>query len=301
MFYTAIKSGLGNQMFQYAYGYTAAKKAGLDLSLDTSAYGRQFAKDTPRNFTLQHFNIEAKIATDEETARFHTTLRFFLRRVRNKLWPFANMTFYPKEFAVKDGQYKEGYWQNEKYFIDCADDIRRQFTLKAGFGPEASRALDEIRACKEKGIITVLVHVRRGDFVTNVHARAEQGALDIDYFKRGIDLIAERIALKAKMGNDFEKNIPSIHIFFASDDIPWVLENIKTDFPSSAISAPGIKDYEELLIMSNCDHFVISNSSFSWWAAWLSTNPNKIVIAPKRWRVDNADTSDATPPNWLRI
>lgn len=294
MFYIAIKSGLGNQMFEYAYGYTAAKKAGLDLSLDISAYGRQFAKDTPRNFTLQHFNISAPVASSEETARFHTPARIFMRRVRNKLKPFANLTFDPKEFKVKDGQYKEGYWQNEKYFLDYADDIRKQFTLKNGFGKEASDTLREIDEAKASGKQAVMVHVRRGDYVTNKHALASTGVLEVDYFKNGINLIKERLALSGKR----------MHVFFASDDIEWVKENIATDSAAADfgfISRPGMQDYEEMLVMSHCDHFVISNSSFSWWAAWLSANPHKIVVAPKRWRVDDTDTSDATPPNWLRI
>jgi hypothetical protein len=295
MFYLGIKSGLGNQMFQYAYGYTAAKKAGIPLSLDISAYDRQFAKDTPRNFTLQNYNISAPIAPIEETVKFHTPLRIFLRRIKNKIKPAINHLFDAREFDIKDGQYKEGYWQSAKYFESYADDIRKEFTLKNAFGSEAVEALREIEACKDQGITTILVHVRRGDFITNAHSVASLGILPAEYFINAIKLIQERLILAST-----EK---PIHIFFASEDPAWVEGHIKTEgISSSFITRPGIKDFEELLVMSHCDHFVISNSSFSWWSAWLATNPHKIVVAPKRWMVDpKIRTDDATPPNWLRI
>lgn len=297
MFYTCIKGGLGNQMFQYAYGYAAAKKAGLELSLDISAYDRQFAKDTPRNFTLQNYNIAARIAPKNETAHFHTGSMTLLRRIRNKLFPFNHLVFDPRQSDIRDGQLKEGFWQSEKYFEDSADDIRRQFTLKNPFGPEAVMAIGEIASCKEKGITTLLVHVRRGDFVTNAHAIAHHGVLEPEYFINGIKLIRERLSLAAQHHEN-----RAIHIFFASEDRAWVAEHVKTDMPSTFITRPGIKDYEELLIMSMCDHFVISNSSFSWWAAWLSKNAQKIVIAPKKWVANpTIRTDDAVPPNWLRI
>ncbi len=307
MFYICIKSGLGNQMFQYAFGYTAAKKAGLPLALDVSSYDRQFARDTPRSFTLQNYAITAGIATQEETAKFHTPFRILMRRIRNKIRPFANLVFDPREFNIKDGQYKEGYWQSAKYFEEYADDIKRQFRLKEPFGPEASAALSEIEESKKQGAITLLVHVRRGDYVTNAYSVASLGVLDPEYFMNAIRLIRERLVLAStKHGG---QHVPAVHVFFASEDPAWVKENIKVnmdDIPgtvtSTFISRPGIKDYEELLAMSACDHFVISNSSFSWWSAWLGSNPNKIVVAPKRWKVNPKErTDDVTPPNWLRI
>ncbi len=294
MFYIGIKSGLGNQMFQYAHGQAASKKSGLPLALDISAYGRQFAKDTPRSFTLQKYNITAPIASASETARFHTPFRIFLRRIRNKLRPFANLVFDPREFDIRDGQYKEGYWQSERYFEEAAESIRAQFTLKGDFGTEALAAISEIESKKAEGIAAILVHVRRGDFVTNPYSIASIGVLPPEYFINAIALIRERISLRSPG--------QGVHVFFASEDPAWVRENIKIDCPSSFISRPGIQDYEELLIMSKCDHFAISNSSFSWWAAWLASGSDKIVVAPKRWRANPKERADdALPPNWLRI
>ncbi len=302
MFYIGIKSGLGNQMFQYAYGYAAAKKTGLSAALDIRSYERQFAKDTPRAFGLQHFNISIPVAAADETAKFYTPLWFFLRRIANKLFPPQNYEFDPRQFDIKDGELRMGYWQNAKYFEEYADDIRREFTLREEFGSEAMAAINEIESLKSKGVATLLVHVRRGDYVSNPHAAAAHGTASAEYFKSGIRLVRERINL----ADSNEEGGAPLHVFFATEDMDWVRENIikgfLIDIPHAFITRPGIKDYEELLVMSHCDHFVISNSSFSWWAAWLAANPHKIIVAPKRWRVDpKENTEDATPSNWLRI
>jgi len=62
------------------------------------------------------------------------------------------------------------------------------------------------------------------------------------------------------------------------------------------------KGYEDLRLLKNCKHFIIANSSFSWWGAWLSTNPSKLVIAPKRWMKDEGYiVKDLLPENWIKI
>ncbi len=307
MIYLGIKSGLGNQMFQYAFGKAASIESGLELSLDTSAYDRQFARDTPRNFGLQYFKIQTPIATDKETAKFHTKWEIFKRRLKNKISPIRNYEFKPSELRVTDGQYIEGYWQSEKYFKRHSDLIRQEFTLKNPLGAEAAQALQEIRDYKDKGYETILVHVRRGDYVTNKHSIALLGVLPPEYFSLGVEKICEEIDKRnMENGSNSDSNLYAgskpKHIFFATEDIDWVKENIKPHINYSFISRSGIYDFEEMIVMSNCDHFVISNSSFSWWAAWLGNSPKKIVVAPKRWIVDpKVNTTDATPEDWFRV
>lgn len=299
MFYLGIKSGLGNQMFQYAFGKAISIENNIPMSLDISAYGRQFERDTPRNFTLNHFSITAPIASIEETKKFHTKFAVFKRRLKNKLLPLVNYEYHPSELKVKDGQYKEGFWQTEKYFEKHGDIIRKEFTLKKPLGTQASNALKEIEQKKGEGFETILIHVRRGDYVTNKHSVALLGVLEPEYFIKSLEIVCEEI--DKKYSNSDKKNPPK-HIFFATEDIDWVKNNIKPNLNYSFISRPGIEDYEEIILMSNCDHFIISNSSFSWWAAWLGINPNKTVVAPKKWIMNpKVNTTDATPPSWLRI
>jgi hypothetical protein len=124
--------------------------------------------------------------------------------------------------------------------------------------------------------------------VANKNANAHHGTCTLDYYHEAIKIMKEKI-----------KN-PYFFIF--SDDIPWVKENLKIDGDAFFITGKKIKDHEEMFLMSRCKHNIIANSSFSWWGAWLNNNPEKIVIAPKRWfNNEKINTSDLVPDNWLRI
>ena len=102
-----------------------------------------------------------------------------------------------------------------------------------------------------------------------------------------------------------------MHIFITSDDIEWVKKHIGNNFfPGTTItyvSRPSIKDYEEITIMQSCDSFILANSTFCWWSAWLSESAEKrgkkkIVIGPKRWVADpSVDTKDVLPEEWIRV
>jgi hypothetical protein len=98
-----------------------------------------------------------------------------------------------------------------------------------------------------------------------------------------------------KMGND------KYYIIF-SDDISWCKENLS--FLNNKIFIEGNTDFQDLYLMSKCKNNIIANSSFSWWGAWLNTNKDKIVIAPKKWfGISNShlDTSDLYCNNWVTI
>ena len=99
------------------------------------------------------------------------------------------------------------------------------------------------------------------------------------------------------------QKITNPHFFIFSDDQKWVKDNFKIKYPIAFIDHNASKkDYEDLRLMSLCKHNIIANSSFSWWGAWLNSNPKKIVIAPKEWFADpSIDTSDLIPPGWIRL
>ncbi len=304
MFYLGLQSGLGNQMFQYAFGVAASLQNNIPLALDLTRYDNQFSKDTPRNFGLNHFNIQARIADKSEVVKFHTQYADFMRRVKRKLSPIQNYEFRPSELRIHDGQYIEGLWQSEKYFKQYSETIRHELSLKEPLGAEAEAALHEIKEYSKNGYETIMIHVRRGDYVTNKHSVALLGVLEPDYFSRALEKVCEEIDKKAALKReDRAISEPKLkHIFFATEDIEWVKKNIKPHIDYSFISRPGIYDFEELMVMGACDHFIISNSSFSWWAAWFGVHPDKIVVAPAVWIVNpKVSTKDATPPEWLRI
>jgi hypothetical protein len=93
------------------------------------------------------------------------------------------------------------------------------------------------------------------------------------------------------------------HFFVFSDEPDWARENLPLDGPATFVDHNGPeRDYEDLRLMSLCRHFIIANSSFSWWAAWLSRNPEKLVLAPGRWAaVDDMNRDGLVPASWHRM
>ena len=163
-----------------------------------------------------------------------------------------------------------------------ADTIRSDVTLKSAFSPDAERLAAEIGSARTP----VSVHVRRGDYVTNPHAARYHGMPGVDYYERALSEISAAE--------------PDAHFFVFSDDPSWVRDNL-TFGQRLTVVDPG-RDAEDLILLSRCHHHIVSNSSFSWWGAWLSTATGKHVIAPARWYADaSADSSDLVPASWTRL
>ena len=260
-----LKGGLGNQLFQYAYGRNM-ELSGKKVVFDTSFFYANKARiDTARDFKLNNFNIQTK--TD------------FLQKNQSISDFFAKI-------LIRLGLKENGFWQSEKYFKNIENDIRKEFTLKNPLSG-ASAVWKEKMSKTEN---SVSVHIRRGDYVQNTKTNAYHGTCDIGYYENAIEKI---------IGITDDKNI---EVFVFSDDINWAKENIKFLYPTSFVSSSEIADYEELYLLSICKYNIISNSSFSWWSAWLNQNGDKIVIAPKQWTTSKTSNQlDILPKTWIQI
>lgn len=288
MVYVQIKAGLGNQLFQYAFGRAVSIEQKKPLVLDTSWYSNHIQKDTPRAFLLDKFNINARVATDEELKKFYTSFKKLYRKIYRRLIYKKDYLFHPKELRVTSSFF-EGHWANEKYFKKYASIIREEIVPKK-ISPASETILSEISSNKTNDLIPVSVHVRRGDCVTNPHAASYQGTIDTSFYE----------AAYTHLSSKYKKDSFLFYIF--SDDIDWAKANILKETQRIFVSRPEITDYEELYIMSKCEHHIIANSSFSWWGAWLNPSQTKIVIAPNKWLKDTSfDTSDACPAEWVRL
>lgn len=170
-----------------------------------------------------------------------------------------------------------GYFQTEKYFHHCKDLVKKEFTFKDQILNEVDLFL---RPYNEQNLVSI--HVRRTDYLvyTNIHARC-----DMFYYQQAIEKF----------------NDPNTLFVVVSDDIAWCKENFKME---NVIFSSGSYDFD-LCLQSKCDHHIISNSTFSWWGAWLGHNTNKKIIAPEKWfNNDFAKTSpdyDILPDNWIKI
>lgn len=287
--------GMGNQLFQYAAGKAVSIKKGKEFKLDVSGYENQDAIITPRSYALNVFNIEEKFSSAGEVGNFLRNkdrkragffgkflLKFFDKN-EAEYFVEPRFTFNSEVFDFEEPLYLEGYWQTEKYFKDVADVIRNEFTLKDEYFVDGKEITQKIKSCG-----AVSLHIRRGDYVTSATTNKFHGICSLDYYEKAIKYIAD--------------SVKNPYFFVFSDDIEWVKQNLKINHPVEYVSDRVLKDYEELILMSYCKHNIIANSSFSWWGAWLNSNPEKIVIAPKQWFADaSVDTSDVVPESWIRI
>ena len=271
MIISRLTDGLGNQMFQYAAGRRLAHHHGTELILDVSRYASQPSTSTPRRYELAFLSIQAS-AVDADLLH---------------VWenpPFTTLAdselFRPEVLNGPDNAYLIGYWQCERYFEDIRALILAEFIPVQS--PDEANIETGRKIARQ---MSISLHVRRGDYVNNKF----HSFLGLDYY---------RVAV-----TEMSRKIERPHFFVFSDDPEWCRQNLDIGFPRTFVAHnPGPRAYWDIMLMSQCQHNIIANSSFSWWGAWLNRNPHKIVIAPKRWFGDPAvDTSDRVPNDWSRL
>jgi len=293
MIVVSITGGLGNQMFQYAFGKAVAERLNVPLMLDISFYNsfKNLSLEQPRNFNLDIFNISSKELSKEKLDEFVCSGNelfkkglFRIRRLLTSKTIFKEkkpLCFDPNVFNIKDNTYLTGYWQTEKYFIGIRDLLINEFTLKS-ISPEAQILEKQVNSDN-----SVSLHIRRGDY-TQTNNRNFHGLLSPDYYVKAIELVKNQLS------------DPVFYIF--SDDPEWVLSKFNMIDNYQLVSGKGpLRPAEEMFLMSKCKHNIIANSSFSWWGAWLNTNPSKIVIAPKSWIVNTPVDAAILPQQWRDI
>lgn len=295
MIIVKLIGGLGNQMFQYAFGRSLALKNNTNLKIDIQDLQNKAKKKdfTLRNFELNVFNVHVEIASESEIQNFMKSKTMMLKDLLTLSLPFKSKNFYLREphhhyfplaKNVPANTYAYGYFQSEKYFIDIRPTLLKDFTPRLPLSKQSQEVAD--RMSKVNG---VSIHVRRGDYVSNLVNLDVHGLCEADYYERALSIITEKV------------DQPKLFVF--SDEPNWFKENIKCNFPVEYIEHNiGNASYEDLYLMSLCKHHIIANSSFSWWGAWLNQNPNKIVIAPSKWMNNTPkNTKDVVPDSWIKI
>lgn len=285
-------------MFQYAFAYTLSKKLNSDVVLDLSWFEevKNDENTTSRTFELDVFNINYEIATKEDLAQVIPTKH--RSKIQKKLWdtfkiekykPNGNTFFQTNSYNFNknllndsDYYYYEGYFQNEKYFNDEKSNLLKGFNSNIPLDEKNLMALNKIT-----GTNSVSLHIRRGDYVTLESASKFHGTCSLNYYQKAIEYIARRI--------------PNPHFFLFSDDICWVIQNLKIDYPFTVIDFNQDKAWLDLNLMKNCKHNILANSSFSWWGAWLNENDSKIIVAPRKWNTKSFKKCDIIPHKWVKL
>ncbi len=279
-----LKGGLGNQLFQYAAGRRLSLTVGVPLKLDISFYKRH----KQRTYELDQFCIEAGIATPWEVASWRGPR--YLTQITRPLGLLPRLVM-EKSFEVDptilhlgDGKYLDGYWQSYRYFADVAPQIRRELAVRIPPSDTDRVLLDRMARCD-----SVCLHVRRGDYASNPITRQYHGLCTPEYYRTAVEGLAAQL------------HAPELFVF--SDDLPWVKQNLRFELSTTHVEHHGVDGAPlELRLMAGCRHFVIANSSLSWWAAWLASSEESSVYAPRHWFADpTINTADLTPPAWHRI
>lgn len=298
-----INAGLANQMFHYAFGRGLVAK-GIDVYFDQSNF-------KPRKELVHEFislqdafpDIEMKImpkwrfrfaflSPEEERRKNSSRFNYFMPKILKKIG--YEKYFYEPTYSYINGLEKKavgnimfrGFWQSEKYFKHCTEDIRKQFT----FLPfDESRNIDV--ASKMANENSVAIHLRKGkDYLQS--DLLGKGLCGIDYYNSAIQYIKEHISN------------PIFYVF--TDNPDWVKDNL-TSLDFTLVdwnSTSGNKSFRDMQLMTCCKHNIIANSTYSWWGAWLNSNPSKIVIGPKTFFNpinDFFSKQDIMCDNWIAL
>lgn len=280
--------GLGNQMFQYAAGRGLAMTRNVPLMLDLDWYRRPPGSSAARVYELHRYPVAAHVASRLDRLRF----RLLASRLGSQFaWIGRGWTVHrerhfdhdPSVKGIRGHVYLDGYWQSARYFEHVAKEIRAELRPSQPLGEGDNAVLELMRTGP-----SVSVHVRRGDYVSNVAATATHGACTPEYFERACAIMASRV--------------PGVRFFVFSDDMAWSRAALRLPGSTTFVDHNGpAAAFQDMRLMSLCDHHVIANSSFSWWGAWLGAKALQIVVAPKHWFADGRATATLLPADWLRV
>jgi hypothetical protein len=284
-----LMGGLGNQMFQYAFGKSLEAKFNSPIFFDKSWFDQKFENVTPRVFGLDAFNISLHFI-DPKRLFFrnpqHSWFKILKQKIKGKIvcQKITEACFSFNQIKPNGNFYLEGYWQNNEYYEGIRKIIVEEFHFPKFSRPEDINLQDIILGCE-----SVAVHIRRGDYVSSPKTNQYHGTCSMKYYKDAVNKIL------------FE--IPNAKFFLFTDDPDYVKSNFGFLSDWTLVSDNRRAEVDELNLMHLCKHFIIANSSFSWWGAWLSRNPNKIVVAPKRW-YKNEEANEKckiVPKDWTKI
>jgi len=280
-----LEGRLGNQLFQYAFAYATAKRLNtkfyLDKSIEDFLPEKYFNVQNDPLFLLDKWIFS--INGFKNIFRIHLKKAFY-KILEGAVFGEKRILIDNKQSAeyglnkVSNGYIYQGNFQSEKYFADCKEDIKSLFTVKKSY-VDLFAELNKNTPLQGKKIV---VHVRRGDYLDlNI-------AIPLAYYKNVLNMIDNK----------------DVSYVFISDDIKLIEKEFDHIENKYILNNSEIIDLQFLM---NADVCVLSNSSFSWWGAWLNNRPDKVIYAPKYWIGFNkgqeypVGISDNLNINWVSL
>lgn len=278
MIYAQLHGRLGNQMFQYAAARALAARLSVPFTLDPR---RAVYKN--EGVLTRVFDLDLATPAHLPPAQHEQRIAYYIWRgfgLSPKIYRENGLGYNPAFETLPDDTYLHGYFQSERYFRLIADDIRAAFVPRHTMSAQNAAMADRIAAGP-----SVSLHVRRGDYL-EVGAH---GVCDQTYYDAALAAVTE--------------GQPAPTVFVFSDDPQWAKDNLPVPYEKVVVDFNGPDaDYEDMRLMSLCQHNITANSSFSWWGAWLNRNPDKRVAAPKNWFTDpKLANPDILPAGWISV
>jgi len=292
-----IQGRLGNQMFQYAFARSLQEKKGgeaINLCFIHDA-------DSLKNFHTKYHTyntLHPSILQKNIIIIFHLAKKILKIDYRNR-WKehlfelkYQRILNFFGIYWLTQGYYDfpirnfkntilVGHFESSKYFEAIKEQLIEEFTPKHPLVKTNFDLYEKIKSSE-----SVCIAIRRGDYVNNEHVKKNSLICTVNYFKKAIKIMQEKI---------------SNPVFFVfSDDIEFVKNNMGFESNSFIYENGNNPVWETMKLMYSCKHFIISNSTFHWWAQYLSRNEDKIVIAPSRWRNYKCKL-DIYEPNWILV
>ena len=285
-----LQGGLGNQMFEYAAAYALSRRNNMPFALDMSYMDVFGHKSWCRPYELSVFALHQ---TSSVTHDYHLAVHL-LPRIRQWCRRRGWHQLGRYVFEIKDIEQLPicrsmtifDYCTNYKLFDKYRDDILLAFSFVEKPNIANAEILKEIQETN-----SVAVHIRRGDYLNS--------------FNNNVFFHPSEAWYRNAM-EEIRRRVDSPRFYFFSDDIQWVREHFADIEDAVYVDINhGKSAYNDMRLMSACKHNIIANSTFSWWAAWLNINPQKIVIAPQKYYRDESSNKKYVeymiPPNWIKM
>lgn len=299
MIVVRLWGGLGNQMFQYACGYAVAKRNNDKLYLDTRFYSESYLKKNP-HFSKQKLNLMEFPITYRHSVNNNGEYKL-INCLQNRT--ISRLIRIPSKFMVKADDkllylketrlsylpyltnkewkniYLDGYWQTEKYFQRNREDLKQEFYF---WNDSISTYVNKLGILNEN---SVAIHMRMGDYSSKKKKTVRYNYIINDnYYIDAIDEIRRR------------KKHLKFYVFSNNIELARRLLGESTEFVYINEDRE-LSDIEEFEVMKSCSNHIISNSTFSWWAAWLADNTEGIKIVPDIF----FGNRDIIPDEWIKF
>ena len=316
MIYLKIRGRAGNQLFQFATvkNFQIKYFENEEIAIDFSDLKKLGSEENGFKDSLKDFEVGKYKIVDKINANIWQKILIFIMKIPNtffrmiglkdkadilsykfekKVQPFINRFgvyymihgFYEFKPCKAKNKIFYGNFESANFFDENEELIKKIFTPKENLREKNKELYERITNSN-----SICITIRRGDFVTNPEFKKVHFICNSEYFYKAVEIMKQKV------------NNPTFIVF--SDDIEWVKKNMNFGVPTFYEDGDD-PIWEKLRLLYSCKNFIISNSTFSWWAQYLSRNNNKIVIAPKKWKNSayKSDTSklDIYQEFWIRI